>query len=55
MAFEIRYYNPIHNEDDIEFVTDFICFLGHPVQYCLYRMQFEPLVHVILPGKSTAE
>ena len=21
----------IHNEDDIEFVTEFPCFLGHPV------------------------
>ena len=26
MAFEIRYYN-----DDIEFVTEFPCLLGHPV------------------------
>ena len=23
----------IHNKDDIEFVTEFTCFLGHPV-YC---------------------
>ena len=22
----------IHNKDDIEFVTEFPCFLGHPVQ-----------------------
>ena len=21
----------IHNKDDIEFVTEFLCFLGHPV------------------------
>ena len=21
----------VHNEDDIEFVTEFPCFLGHPV------------------------
>ena len=27
MAFEIRYY-----KDDIEFVTEFPCFLGHPVR-----------------------
>ena len=23
----------IHNKDDIEFVTEFPCFLGHPVYY----------------------
>ena len=23
----------IHNKDDIEFVTEFPCFLGHPVDY----------------------
>ena len=23
----------IHNKDDIEFVTEFPCFLGHPVSY----------------------
>ena len=22
----------IHNKDDIQFVTDFPCFLGHPVE-----------------------
>ena len=22
----------VHNKDDIEFVTEFPCFLGHPVQ-----------------------
>ena len=32
MAFEIRYYTMlIYNKDDIEFVTEFPCFLGHPV------------------------
>jgi len=32
MGFEIRYYTVlIHNKDDIEFVTEFPCFLGHPV------------------------
>ena len=25
----------IHNKDDIEFVTEFPCLLGHPVQYYL--------------------
>ena len=28
----------IHNKDDIEFVTEFPCFLGHPVQ------KFWPLI-----------
>ena len=23
----------IHNKDDIEFVTEFLCLLGHPVRY----------------------
>ena len=23
----------IHNKDDIEFVTEFQCFLGHPVSF----------------------
>ena len=31
MAFEIRYYNANYNKDDIQFVTKFPCFLGHPV------------------------
>ena len=31
MFFEIRYYNANHNKDDIEFFTEFPCFLGHPV------------------------
>ena len=31
MGFEIRYYMLIHNKDDIQFVTEFPCFLGHPV------------------------
>ena len=31
MVFEIRYYNALfRNKDDIEFVTEFPCFLGHP-------------------------
>ena len=31
MAVEIRYTMLIHNKDDIEFVTEFPCLLGHPV------------------------
>ena len=31
MAFEIRFTMLIHNKDDIQFVTEFPCFLGHPV------------------------
>ena len=32
MAFKIRYYNAkILNKDDLEFVTEFPCLLGHPV------------------------
>ena len=27
----------IHNKDDIEFVTEFPCFLGHPVYYTILR------------------
>ena len=53
----------IHNKDDIEFVTEFPCFLGHPVSiFCLndfletnmkkYAIQFFPthrdnLIHTI--------
>ena len=29
----------ILNKDDIEFVTEFLCFLGHPVKY--YKMMFK--------------
>jgi len=32
MAFEIKYYTMLnHNKEDIEFVTEFPCLLGHPV------------------------
>ena len=38
MAFEIRYYTMlILNKDDIEFVTEFPCLLGHPV-----HLEFRP-------------
>ena len=26
----------IHNKDDIELVTEYPCFLGHPVRYTVY-------------------
>ena len=39
MAFEIRYYTMlILNKDDIEFVTEFPCLLGHPVYKCDLRI-----------------
>ena len=31
MAFKLGIAMVIHNKDDIEFVTEFPCFLGHPV------------------------
>ena len=37
MALEIWYYNAnFHNKDDIEIVTEFPCFLGHPVLKNIY-------------------
>ena len=30
----------IHNKDDIEFVTEFPCFLGHPVYIYIYTHIF---------------
>ena len=32
MALEIRYYNAYSSKDDIQFFTEFSCFLGHPAQ-----------------------
>ena len=29
----------IHNKDDIEFVTEFPCFLGHPVVSTLFHLK----------------
>ena len=38
MAFEIRYYNAlIHDKDDIEFVNEVPCFLGHLVVLSLHQ------------------
>ena len=43
MAFEIRYYTMlIHNKDDIEFVTEFPCLLGHPVDAYMFHLQRYP-------------
>ena len=37
MALKLGITMLIHNKDDIEFVTEFPCFLGHPVvNYKLY-------------------
>ena len=30
----------IHNKDDIEFVTEFPCFLGHPVAKQVYSSNY---------------
>ena len=31
----------IHNKDDIEFVTEFPCFLGHPVD--IFLLDYDPI------------
>ena len=31
----------IHNKDDVEFVTEFPCFLGHPVQSISFEKKFD--------------
>ena len=36
----------IHNKDDIEFVTEFPCFLGHPVSL-IYLDQLKYIVSVV--------
>ena len=38
MAFEICITMLIHNKDDIPFVTEFPCFLGHPVLYSVHTL-----------------
>ena len=58
----------IHNKDDIEFVTEFPCFLGHPVAHVVfttlecfslnqkYEFSFEPILSILiesLKSKST--
>ena len=37
----------IHNKDDIEFVTEFPCLLGHPVQYKVKQLEFVESVQFI--------
>ena len=46
MAFEIRYYL-IHNKDDIECVTEFPCFLGHPVHKILNIRNIRKIKHAV--------
>ena len=38
MAFEIRYYIANSYKDDFEFVTEFPCFLGHPVHQTYVKL-----------------
>ena len=40
----------IHNKDDIEFVTEFPCFLGHPVSNHRYHLE---IINRILKLYST--
>ena len=41
MAFKIMYTMLIHKKDNIEFVTEFPCLLGHPVhQYNEDNLRF---------------
>ena len=42
MAFEIRYYNA-NNKDDIQIVTEFPYFLGHPVPLPTEILKFLPI------------
>ena len=37
----------IHNKDDIEFVTEFPCFFGHPVA-CICRSKFTTGLHIYI-------
>ena len=39
----------IHNEDDIQFVTEFPCFLGHPVygRSTVYKVRFSKKQSII--------
>ena len=43
MAFEIGITMLINGKDDILFVTEFPCFLGHPVEYklCSKKVLYE--------------
>ena len=41
MALKLGITMLIHNKDDIEFVTEFPCFLGHPVVYRVNLFSFK--------------
>ena len=38
----------IHNKDDIEFVTEFPCFLGHPVCSLKSNYSHEPARQIVI-------
>ena len=50
MGFEIRYYNANSNKDNIQFVTEFPCFLGHPVSTSGLMDKFEYIPVFFIPG-----
>ena len=52
MASEIRYYNANSLQDDIEFVTKFPCFLGHPVQYLKNSKHAKKRIRTISKSKQ---
>ena len=45
----------IHDKDDIEFVNEFTCFLGHPVEWIFKNHTLKalniPFKKVVLPGR----
>ena len=59
MVFNLGITMLIHNKDDIEFVTEFPCFLGHPVgeekggahgnKHCMIRTQSSRITWNIFP------
>ena len=42
MGFKLGITMLFHNKDDIEFVNEFPCFLGHPV-YTLWSKDYIPI------------
>jgi len=41
----------IHNKDDIQFVTEFSCFLGHPVDISSFLNGYSEKFEIPLLGK----
>ena len=40
-------FYPFHNKDDIEFVTEFPCFLGHsPVYEYIAKVYYNVILHI---------